>query len=138
MSASGRGPACFLQGAGFRTDHAQVRTTRRPPQVCVVRADWLRVCGGCYIRIGMGEAPDHMAAVRGHAHLATSFVSHKRPRQGDAGDDGAGTGNENEIGKDADTFRGFPHWVTRVYGEGDFSRSFRQASRCSSPARARL
>ena len=91
-----------------------------------------------------------MAAVRGHSHLATPFVSRKRPRQEDAGDADAGTGNENEIGAEADTFRSFPHVVTRVYGEREreggregererpFFRRFRQASRCSAPARTRL
>ena len=61
-----------------------------------------------------------MAAVRGPAHLATPFVSRKRQRQEDAGDADAdaGAGSEGEIGKEADTFRGFAHGVTRVYGEG--------------------
>ena len=59
-----------------------------------------------------------MEAVRGHAHLATPFVSRKRPRQADAGDTDEGPGNENELGKAAGTFRGFGAGVTRVYGEG--------------------
>ena len=65
-----------------------------------------------------GGEPDLMAAVRGHPHLATPFVSRKRPRKADAGDPDAGAGNENDPGNEADTFRGFPPGVTRVYGDG--------------------
>ena len=120
MSSNGRGSDCFLQGAGCRTDHAQPCTTRRPPLVCDVRADWLRVCGGCYLRLGRGNDPGIMAAARGHAQLATPFVSRKRPRQGDAGDADADlvVENEEEIRKESDAFRGFAHGVTHVYGEG--------------------
>ena len=137
MSASGRGPDCCLQGAGCRTAPVQVRMTRRPPHVCDVRADRLRVCGGCYIRLGRGKEPGLMAAVRGHAQLATPFVSRKRPRQEDAGDADAdaGAGSEGEIGKDADTFVGFVHGVTRVYGEGPCpaTSGWRQDAHCRRP-----
>ena len=43
-----------------------------------------------------GERPGLMAAVRGHAQLATPFVSRKRPIQGDAGDADADLVVENE------------------------------------------
>ena len=120
MASNGRGADCFLQGAGCRTDHAQACTTRRPPLVCDVRADWLRVCGGCYLRLGRGDDPDLMAAVRGDAHVATPFVSRKRPRRGETGEAEADliAENEEDIRKESDAFRGFVPGVTRVYGEG--------------------
>ena len=139
MSARGRGSGCFLLWTGCRTDPLQVRTTRWPPHVCDVREDWLRVCGGCYLRLVRGNEPDLMKAVRDHAHLATPFVSRKRPRQADAGDPDAEAGHENALRKEADTFRGFVPGVTRGYGEGEAPfRRFQQASRCSLKARTRL
>ena len=80
----------------------------------------MRVCGSCYLRLGRGNDPGLMAAVRGHAQLATPFVIRKRPRQEDAGDSDADLAgaNEGEIREESGEFRGFAPGITRVYGEG--------------------
>ena len=50
--------------------------------------------------------------------METPLVRRKGPRKADAGDPDAGDENENPHGKEGDTFRGFAHGLTRVYGEG--------------------
>ena len=117
MSKGGEGSDCFLQGSGCRTDPGAVCTLRRPPQSCDVRADWLRVCGGCHVRLTKGEDPQLRAAVRGEAHAATPHTSRKRPFPGDQRDQIGGE-EEGIEAKEADTFRGFSAGVTQVYGDG--------------------
>ena len=117
MSKSGEGSACFLQGSGCRMDPGAVCTIRRPPQSCDVRADWLRVCGGCHVRLSKGDGPMLRAAVRGEAQAATPHTSRKRPLPGQQ-QETIGEEEEGTSAKEADTFRGFAVGVTQVYGEG--------------------
>ena len=61
-----------------------------------------------------------MAAVRG-AHSATPHVSRKRPTPGDAAEPEAGGAPELDASKEAGTYEGSTHGVTRVCGKGVLS-----------------
>ena len=117
MTARGAGAECFPQGSGYRTESDQECTPRRPPQSCEVRAEWLRVCGSCYPRLGKGLEADLLAAVRGDVQPEMPFVSRKIPLSSDSDNPEAEKAPATGQAKEAESFKGLVHGATRVYGE---------------------
>ena len=80
----------------------------------------MRVCGGCYRRLGRSAEPELEAAVRCETEQATPHVSRKRQAAGGAREENAIAAEPNHGPNETETYSGFSQRVTKVYGEGCF------------------
>ena len=126
------GGDCSLRSRGFRAQPEAECPTRRPPNECEVREEWVRVCGSCHRRLKRKQDLELLAAVRGDTQQATPHVVRRRPTPCAVLRSQAEPRPEEHEPKGAETYKGFIHGVSRVYGDGGVPRRFRSVWRCLS------
>ena len=94
---------------------------RKPPKDIGVRAEWVRICGGSYRRLGRSAGPELAAAVRCEAEQATPNVCRRRQAAGTAREENANATEPRHEPKETETYSGSVPRVTKVYGCGGLS-----------------
>ena len=106
MSADGTWSEFFLHQKGRRAGLGDECSLRKPPKDIGVRAEWVRICGGCYRRLGRSAEPELEAAVRGEKEQATPHVSRKRQAAGVAREENANAVAPQHEPKETETYMG--------------------------------
>ena len=81
MYAGGTGAERFLKKQERRAGHGGEFSIRKPPRDIGGRAEWVRICGRFYRRLGRSAGEELEAAARCATEQATPHVSRKRQEE---------------------------------------------------------